>query len=221
MTVASHILDFSPDRSAGRISVLPGAGSHWVPLAEARWSVLVPNGMPVRLFRADDATDEHLRPAAALPPDAIQHLILLDRPITDAGLVHLAPLTGLHLLDLFRTRVTDRGLAVISTFGRLRWLSLTGCRIGDAAVAHLAGLGALRRLSLKGTRVTDSVVTSLATMPRLEWLSLTDTAVSDAAVPGIAALPALRSVALDGTGVSPIGQAELTVRRPDLAVVRH
>ena len=60
--------------------------------------------------------------------------------MTDAGLAHLAGLTGLQRLYLGNTRVTDAGLAHLKELTGLRHLDLEETGVTDAGLAHLEGL---------------------------------------------------------------------------------
>ena len=73
------------------------------------------------------------RSSAVVPP--------CDR-ITDAGVAHLAQLTGLTKLDLFMCgRITDAGLAHLAQLTGLTSLDLYGCEdITDAGVEHVQDL---------------------------------------------------------------------------------
>ena len=70
-------------------------------------------------------------------------------------LKHLAGLTRLEVLSLFRTKVTDRQLAAPAPFRRLQSLDLTESKITDEGLKHLAGLTRLRTLNLSWNRVCD------------------------------------------------------------------
>lgn len=85
------------------------------------------------------------------------HLTLLsiDRceMVTDAGLAHVAEISGLQELGLSSTSITDDGLRHISQLGSLKTLNLSGTRVTDDGLRHLFGLD-LRKLDLSETNVT-------------------------------------------------------------------
>lgn len=218
-----RVLSFSPEHSLGRVFVRtsgdPDAG--WERLGEARWDVLVPEGMEVRLWGDPDTTAGHLDPLGGLAGDALAEIILLDCPVADDDLRHLAGLHTLRLLDLFRTRVTDDGVVPVASLSLLEWLSCTGTRVGDGGVEHLAALPLLRRLSLKDTAITDASATALAALPSLHWLSVSDTRISDAGLRTLATSPSLRMLSVARTAVTADGLTTLELARPDIVLFDH
>ena len=81
--------------------------------------------------------------------------------ITDAGLVHLEPLTNLQELDLGSTEITDVGLVHLKGLTKLQTLDLGSTKITDAGLVHLKGLTKLEELGLRNTKVSDAGVKKL------------------------------------------------------------
>ena len=82
--------------------------------------------------------------------------------LSDAGIAHLAKLTGLKTLALDKTAVTDNGLAVVKHFPALEELSLLQCQVlTDAGLAHIGRLTRLEWLELANTPVTDAGINEL------------------------------------------------------------
>ncbi|NCO56879.1 MAG: hypothetical protein COW73_05250 [Nitrospirae bacterium CG18_big_fil_WC_8_21_14_2_50_70_55] len=134
-------------------------------------------------------TDAGLAHVARLT--GLHELHLDNTPISDAGVAQLAPLTDLRILDLKGTRVTDSGLAIVRRLPHLQALYLTRAPITDAGLAHVATLAELRTLILWDTPITDAGLLHLAHLARLTELILWNTRVTDAGVAALAtALPA-------------------------------
>lgn len=94
--------------------------------------------------------------------------------LTDDGLMYLARLPGLQELSLGgpRSRLTDRGLAVLRHLGKLRRVSLCWSdRISDAGIAHLSGAHDLEAVDLMGTPTGDGALDALADKPFLRTLA--------------------------------------------------
>lgn len=221
---SGRTLHFSPSESLGTLYVRSSDASDeatWSRLGEARWSVLIPQGMRVRLTAGPGTTDLGLAACQGLSTHALDELILLGCPVGDPGITHVADLTGLRLLDLFRTGVTDEALPVVAGLRSLEWLSLTGTSTTDAGIAHLSRLRALRRLSLKETGITDRSLQALAPLSELAWLSLSGTRISDHGLPELARLPNLKMLSVLGTGVTADGAAWWWSARPDVRLVAH
>jgi YHS domain-containing protein len=148
---------------------------------------------------ARDLALERLRSRGALAQrvaadtEAVEvSLRLLGRGIDDGALADLDGLEPcLVWLDLGRTGVTDRGLARVAAFHRLRRLSLAETDVGDAGIEALAQLGDLRYLNLFGTRVTDRSLEQIGRFAALEKVFLWRTEVTaDGATALRGALPA-------------------------------
>ena len=95
--------------------------------------------------------------------------------ITDAGLAHISTLTSLQHLDLDNcTRITDAGLAHLSTLTSLQHLDLNNCtRITDAGLAHISTLTSLQHLYLSFCpSITDAGLAHLSTLTSLQHLNL-------------------------------------------------
>jgi hypothetical protein len=84
-----------------------------------------------------------------------------DPRVSDAGLVHIKPLTRLVKLNLRGTGITDDGLANLSGLSRLEELNLIQTDITDKGLRRLMGLTGLRILKLEGTKVTPKGVAAL------------------------------------------------------------
>lgn len=222
-TTSERILHFPTDYSLGTVWVehADEPTPRWERLGEARWSTIIPAGMEASLWVRPESAAVGLEPLTTLPTDALRRLILLDCPVTDTDIAHIACLTELRLLDLFRTAITDHACTTIAKLGRLEWLSLTGTTIGDSGVAELRGLHELRRLSLKATLITDQSAEIVASLPRLSWLSLSGTAMSDRGLRVLSSATSLRTLSVAGTRVTNEGVARFQAARPDVALIQH
>src|SRR6185437_12206799 len=93
-----------------------------------------------------------------LPPDyfdEIEYIYLFRSKVTDAGLAQLQGLTSLQRIYLNNTQVTDPGLAHLQGLTNLRRLDLEYTQVTDAGLAHLQGLTSLQVLHLENTQVTE------------------------------------------------------------------
>ncbi|MEX0717034.1 MAG: M56 family metallopeptidase [Planctomycetaceae bacterium] len=108
-----------------------------------------------------------------------------------------------------RTRVTDAGVAAMSSLKRLEHLNLDGARLTDAGVAHLRGLDAVELLSLNFTDIGDVGLASLRELPLTQlWLDRTE--ISNAGLRRIADdHPGLKSLGIAGTKITADGMEPL------------
>ena len=90
---------------------------------------------------------------------------LADTQVTDAGLAHLAGLTGLKHLVLNGTAITGPGLAHLTGLPALKSLHLGGTQVTAAGLVHFQKMPALRHLGLSwyfsSDRLTDADMANL------------------------------------------------------------
>jgi len=177
---------------------------------------------PQRAFglslRGPQVTDAGLVELAGLK--GLQMLDLTGTQVTDAGLRELAGLKGLHTLELGGTQVTDAGMKGLAGLKGLQSLHLAGTRVTDAGLKELSALKALQMLDLQTTRVTDAGLRELAALTGLQTLVLFNTKVMGAGLKELAALKGLKQLGLSNTQVTDAGAAELQEALPALTIMR-
>lgn len=117
----------------------------------------------------------------------VPELVRLDlsglRQMTDAGLVHLAHLKQLKILNLASTKVGNAGLAHLAPLVQLEELDLHWyTKITNPGLAHLAPLKNLQRLDLVQTKITDPGLPHLESLRQLQELDLRSTKVTSQGV---------------------------------------
>lgn len=96
-------------------------------------------------------------------------LYLPETGVTDSGIRSLANLSDLEVLGLYGTGITDRGLEAIVKLGRLRVLDLSRTQVTDAGLKGLASLARLEKLDLSATAVSEKARKELKQkLPRLK-----------------------------------------------------
>ena len=158
-----------------------------------------------------------------------------DFPITDAGMAHLAKVTGLEGLELYGYPITDAGLAYLKSLNSLKELELRKTQITDAGLirlkemksleslklpsnvtdrglAYLAGFDKLRCLhvGIGGGKITDAGLNHVAKLHRLEELSISGKDITDAGMSQIAKLTNLKFLKLWTEQLTNAGLAKLT-----------
>ena len=146
--------------------------------------------------------------------------------VTDDGVLQLAKLQHLELLDLYANSVTDAGVEHLGRMQSLRSLDLSLVAITDKALPHLADLPNLEHLSLlfsegfAGPTVTDKGLQSLARVKSLRSLNLTAARITDAGLEPLKRLTQLEELRLANTSITEQGVAQLKMALSDCAIRR-
>lgn len=98
--------------------------------------------------------------------------LVLDGPISDAGLASLAGLEGIFGLGFFRhaSRLTPHGLKSLAALPHLTVLECQGALCDDAAMDIIAAMPMLRMLMAQGTVATDAGFSALSKSDTIEYL---------------------------------------------------
>lgn len=172
---------------------------------------------------------------------SLRSLLMQDFAITDQSGPHLAKLSNLAELEVFRcqgfgtegllalkglplTRLTlrdlpnvyDQGFDVFDDLPKLQRLYLHELpSISDAGLAHLKNLSALELLDIwEIPQMTDATLDVIAGLPNLKTLSIRSTGITDAAIDKILSLKGLTSLTLKDNGsVSKDALKKLTARK--------
>ncbi len=155
----------------------------------------------------DQLGDETARHLSLMPQ--LKAIELNSSTVTDAGVAHLANLTGLEVLRLpfggepEGVEITDVGVEAISSLRRLRELDLAGSRMTDAGLARLAALKHLTHLDIGRTSVRDPMPV-VVRLKKLRYLGLERIhEIDDSDLKELAKrLPALRGLDLQRTSVT-------------------
>jgi len=130
----------------------------------------------------------------------LRKLDLAHTKITDSGLEHLKPLTGIRELSLYYAEyITDDGIAHLKGWKDLEILNLRGTRVTSKVFEHLAALPNLRQLDLGFTQIDDEGFDRLASLVHIERLGIGGNRLSGTCLPVLKLLPALRD--LDAGGI--------------------
>ena len=161
--------------------------------------------------KLDDAALRHIRGLTGL-----KHLSLCYQfdHLTDAGLVHLAPLTDLEILELLNTNVAGHAFADLKGLTKLRAIDARSTPIDEKGLTALAMLPGLEAINLNGSGVTDAGLDAFRGNKTLKSLDLSTTAVTDAAVPRLLTMTALEFLNVADTKISAAGRDKLRAGLP-------
>jgi hypothetical protein len=153
-----------------------------------------------------DADQRVLKPVRHLT--GLKILRLHGTGVTDKGLEYLRELRSLRALEFEReSSLGNQGLAVLKDLPNLEYLALDGAT--DAGFKYLGQLSHLRWLSLRTGRIWGPGLAELANLPRLERLCIHGTSpISDRHIQYLEGLTHLKSLTLWGVA-DPLTDASL------------
>jgi len=130
----------------------------------------------------------------------------------------LAALDDLVTLNLTRSALDDRQLALLTQLAKLQELNLSGTAVSDAGLKQLAQFPRLVSLNLVSTPITDAGMEQLKRLPNLRELQLSLTDVSDAGLFALEEMSALKNLYAQLTAVTAAGAEKLRKRRPQTTI---
>ena len=116
--------------------------------------------------------------------------------ITDAGLAHIRDCTQVRVLSLDGARVSDGGLDNIRRYKQLEELWLNNTLVSEAGIKKIAHLDSLWALDIRGTSISDEGLTQIASMRGISTLYLNSNTLSDDGLKNLRALPNLHCLLL-------------------------
>ncbi|MBW7989558.1 MAG: hypothetical protein FVQ84_06015 [Planctomycetes bacterium] len=160
---------------------------------------------PNDLFRLSVSSAMHLRTGAdprIFEPisrlTGLQMLGLKDTGVTDKGFEHLRSLRSLRVLVIGESSITSRGLAVLMDLPALVYLDLN-MGVTDAGLRQVGQHPNLRWLRIRTGKIWGPGLAELANMPRLERLCIWGSSpISDRHVKYMEGLTQLKSLTLWG-----------------------
>jgi internalin A len=147
--------------------------------------------------------------------DRIVKVDLHETQVTDAQLAVIATLTDLRELDLRKTPlITDAGVVHLRGLVKLEKLNLFRTQLSDVGIAYLADMHVLDTLLIGGTRITERGVEQLSKLRKLRKLSLFDTQIGDSAVQFLSVFPSLEVVLIGRSKISEDGVRAIQAAKP-------
>ncbi|MBC8868320.1 MAG: hypothetical protein H8E44_02825 [Planctomycetes bacterium] len=152
----------------------------------------------------------------------LKELYLWDPVFTDRCAEHVASVTGLELLSIQRTYVTDAGLARLATLPKLKELHLVDSHglLTDRGLACLAKLRSLQRLTLSGPQFSDEAGKHVGKLTNLQFLEFGGGRITDRVFARIAPLKSLEELRIasywrrgnEVTGITGVGISRLRLK---------
>ncbi|QDU02337.1 Internalin-A precursor [Gimesia chilikensis] len=129
--------------------------------------------------------------------------------ITDKGIARLSSLRNLESLNLDRCSIRGSGLADLGVLKHLKEMSLNHNYVNDSFVSAITELNSLETLSLRGGRFTSQTLKAIKDHPQLSRLSLIHCRVTDEDCLYFKQMPSLKHLELDSTVITNIGLEDL------------
>jgi Leucine-rich repeat (LRR) protein len=209
-----RILHFPQDQPCGSLSVSdapsPGEDESGPSITgqpspeRAQGDMAVPEGKVASLILYEDTwyDPEQLVALKNLRPDdlfglaAYRGMSGVLKP-NDRCMPHIAHLTGLRVLNMIDTNVTDKGASCLTQMRGLEQLVFRG-RITRVGLESISRLPSLRRLEFSSTQAIDDALPILAPLTNLEALTLSGKTISDEDLSHLDQFPALQYLSLSG-----------------------
>ncbi len=119
--------------------------------------------------------------------------------VSDADMAKVAQLRHLRKLDLSHTRITGRGMELLSSLQNVTDLNCYFAEyLTDDGIARISNWKRLERLNLRGTKVTSKVFESLAKLTSLRSLDIGSTQIEDEGIDALTSLTKLESLTIGG-----------------------
>lgn len=207
---AAEEVKFPEDRSLGTVMVTdPALGGAWTQHAEAKGTVTIPADRKWGLKVDSDAAKD-LAFLKGIDPANFELLDLSRTDIDDKELAVIERFPHLSRLALARTKITDAGVKHLTKLKKIVSLDLSMNDIGDEALTHLKEFeGSLRDLNFSDTKVTDGGLNALAGMKALRNLDLAYTEIGDAGMEPISKIKTLEFIYLQETKITDAATAHL------------
>lgn len=140
----------------------------------------------------------------------LEMLTLSSTGITDAGLEHLRPLRSLKGLELTQFPIRAQALAVLEDLHELEYLSLN-TNVTDAGLKRVARVPSLRWLSIVDGKMWGPGLAELASLPRLERLCIhqSRSQLYDRNIKYLEGLTQLKALTFWSSGCDTLGDASL------------
>jgi len=174
-------MEFPNDRSMGLLLIENQDSPDnvvWESLGEAKGVVAVPDGKRLR-FQVSQSGAKDLSSLSSLGPDDVQEISFDHVRLEDSQMEHLRGLTGLRLVDLRESFLTDAGLGFLQSLTLLEDLNLHGNDITAEGLENIQGLSALRFLNLHKREIGDAGLARIAGLTSLEELDVEKTGLTD------------------------------------------
>jgi hypothetical protein len=157
------------------------------------------------LIASDWCDDETLIALAALP-NGVRRLCLCNTRVSDTGIASLTSLPDLVDLNVSATATTDVGIAHIAQLTALEVLDLSYTAITDQALEVLSAIPCLRCLRIRGTQATPEGLRHLLKLPALRDIDASRLhGNGDVCAIVLAGIPSLESLRIDGADLSGAG----------------
>lgn len=184
--------------AAGLIAIVPHHIEEWRRAGvRAQW---IHAG--IDLTFADDGTISHMNYFQG--PDRI----------SDDTCRCIADVDSLVGLDLSKSNLESRQLALLAANAHLQSLNLSGTAVNDGGLKELGQCPELVQLDLSNTSITDAGLAHLKTLAKLKTVKLSLTDVSDEGLAALQELPAVKSIDVQLTAVTSQGVEQFRKERP-------
>ncbi|MCA9816597.1 MAG: DUF4240 domain-containing protein [Candidatus Obscuribacterales bacterium] len=173
----------------------------WEWFDEARGTIEVAPDTKVKLKVSASAV-ECIEALEHLGPDDLHVLDMSRTQATDTSLMSIRHMSGLRVLELAYTAITNGALDIILSLKNLHTLGLTNTGLSNSGIMTIGNFKHLRELWLNGTLIDDEGMEHLLALKELWLLGLSGTKVTGDGLKTLGALPALLRIYMFNTSIA-------------------
>jgi hypothetical protein len=143
------------------------------------------------------------------PDKHVDGVIFNQKKSSPAGLAHLSAFKQLRWVSLGTAQFDDACLQHVAKIPTIRVLQLGNSGVTAAGLKLVGEMSDLEHLNLRRTAVTDDGMTALKKLSKLRYLDAAETKITDAGLKELKGLRSLETLYLIGTNISDAGLNEL------------
>ncbi len=145
--------------------------------------------------------------------DSLKNIITLnlsESNTNDNNISNITILNTLQILNLNKTKITNKALKYISQLNKLKYINFSNCNISDQGIKQLSKLKGLEILILQKTQITNKGLSYLKRFKKLRILDISKCNIGNTGLKHLSKLQILEVLILGSTKITDNGLKYLT-----------